>query len=95
MRKRVDDDDELRIVHVDFSEFHDLMHRPFGAYCRSRPGGWRRHLELWWKYIGEPALRRQTMCRVDRHEGSTRTDMLSKETYRACWFCGERLGQEE
>lgn len=30
-------------------------------------GGARHHLRLWWEFIGRPAFRARTLCRVGRH----------------------------
>lgn len=51
----------------DFSEYHPLDHNIFDSICGMYFGGWRQHIALWWEYQEEPALRRQTMCRIGRH----------------------------
>jgi hypothetical protein len=71
---------------LDFSQFHDLMHRPFGPYCWTMYGGPRRHVALWWKYQASPDIRRATLCRVDRHEWAD-CWRRSKGWFKACTHC--------
>jgi hypothetical protein len=40
------------VMKLDFSEFHPLDHWAGDDRCRSMPGGFRRHLDLWWRYQG-------------------------------------------
>lgn len=54
-------------IKLDFSQFHDLMHRPFTAECRSMYGGWRHHVSLWWEYMGRPRLAYLLKCRFGWH----------------------------
>lgn len=58
-------------MELDFSGFHDLLHRPFTRECRSQPGGWRRHLRLEWEYRRRDqvvGIIRRPLCWVGRHE---------------------------
>lgn len=63
----VDEDGPPRIRELDFSEFHPLDHLPASAYCRSLPGGIRRHLAYGWQYKWPTQLGRMTLCRVGWH----------------------------
>lgn len=74
-------------MRLDFSQFHDLMHKPFTAACRARPGGWCRHVTLWWTYMAWPRIREQTTCRLGLHvwcAAWTRHGLIW-----ACEFCDE------
>jgi hypothetical protein len=61
------DDGPPRIRELDFSDFHPIDHYPGTAYCRSLPGGFRRHLSLAWEFKWPQALGRATLCRIGRH----------------------------
>lgn len=74
-------------MRLDFSQFHDLMHKPFTAACRARPGGWRRHVALWWAYMARPWVRTQTTCRLGRHEWCEDGGARNVYPVQACWFC--------
>jgi hypothetical protein len=50
------------IESIDFSEAHFLDHTPFTRYCRSLPGGARRHLAYAWMMI----WRDRVMAPVDK-----------------------------
>lgn len=53
---------------LDFTRFHDLMHWPFGPVCFGQYGGPLRHVRLWLAHVAWPAVARQTLCRVGRHQ---------------------------
>jgi hypothetical protein len=77
---------------LDFSQFHDLMHRPFSAACRAKPGGPRRHLTLWWTYRAEPAIQRHTWCRVGVHRWGVVEEYRARRPIRstvACTCCAQ------
>lgn len=75
------------VHHLDFSEFHDLMHRPFTAECRSLYGGWRRHLSLWWEFRVQPELRAATLCRIGWHRWRDGWSRDLGDCW-SCWPCG-------
>lgn len=80
---------------LDFSQFHDLAHVPFTAYCRDSHGGPRRHVRLWIELIAYPALRRMTACRVRCHRAATgqfRQEDGSYLVQRVCEDCMTPLG---
>lgn len=77
-----------KVRHLDFSEFHDLMHRPFTAECRSMYGGSRRHLSLWWEFIGQPALARRFLCPTSRHRWCDGWSKALGDIW-VCANCGE------
>lgn len=72
---------------LDFSEFHDLMHYPFSLYCWRMPGGWARHVALWWEYKATPYIMAHTACRLGHHHWceSFRGDEPLPDM---CWHCG-------
>jgi hypothetical protein len=79
---------------LDFSEFHPLDHWPFTAYCRSRPGGTRRHLKYTWEFRRRDQLLAPwhwLRCRTGRHqfvEGWHRADVDSPwERHVECAWC--------
>lgn len=73
---------------IEMSRFHDLMHWPFTRECRSRHGGSRRHIKLYWEYRLRSELRRNTLCRIHWHRRVRMTDHHSGRTVRPCWYCG-------
>jgi hypothetical protein len=78
-------------MEIDFSRFHDLMHKPFTATCRAQYGGWRRHLALWWTFKAWPWVREQTTCRLGLHSwcaGRTREQG-------PMWICQYCFGERE
>lgn len=76
---------------ISFDIFHDLMHRPFTAYCRSMHGGSRHHLSLWWDYIGRPRLGRALRCRFGRHRWCDGWSQALGDS----WICGDCHEQRE
>lgn len=76
---------------IDMSRFHDLMHRPFTAHCRSMYGGPRHHLSLWWEYIGSSWVASRTRCRIGWHRWcDSWTQNLGDS-----WTCGDCYAQRE
>lgn len=69
---------------LDFSRFHDLMHRPFTRRCRSMYGGSRHHIALWWEYMAWPWAHRQTLCRLGLHEPAYEA---GRRRTVGCWVC--------
>lgn len=43
---------DFKNAKLDFSEFHPLDHFAGDRRCRSLPGGFLRHVRLWWDYQG-------------------------------------------
>lgn len=89
--------ERLHTMRIDFSEAHFLDHWPFTRYCRSLPGGWRRHLKYTWEY----RWRAQTLCRLGLHDDAdywrstdgSRPDTDLPPTGRRCWFCGREASE--
>jgi len=79
----------MHIRRFDFSGFHDLAHWPFTGTCRAQPGGWRRHLTLWWAYRAWPWVREHTTCRLGLHQWCEDWGATPAYTSTLCWFCDE------
>lgn len=52
---------KLDLDRVDFSELHALDHHVWEPYCRTLPGGRRRHLSLAWRFRWQRDLRAATL----------------------------------
>lgn len=52
---------------LDFSEFHPLDHWAGDSYCRSLPGGFKRHIALWNEYQSPDPIG-SLFCKIGRHE---------------------------
>lgn len=84
----------MRIDRIDFSQFHPLDHWPGGHYCRSLPGGTRRHLGLTWDHRRRDQLawpwHRLILCPLGHHRTNVwwqaRGRRITKATAR-CDFC--------
>lgn len=63
---------ELRFTSIDFSEAHFLDHSVWACLRdddsrANRFGGVRLHLRYAWDFKWKPALRANTLCRINRH----------------------------
>lgn len=77
--------DDIKIGSLDFSIFHPLDHWPGSPYCRTWPGGWRRHLKLAWEHKWHAA----TLCRLGWHKWANGSDSTGWKG-QSCWFCWGR-----
>lgn len=94
---------------MDFSQFHDLEHPWFSAYCYSQYGGPKHHIKLWWDYKFDYhpyQIVGRIKCKFNRHTPQGYwTGLFTKETYDpknmppydgySCEFCGIKLNDEK
>lgn len=74
MRERPQPDPEK----LDFSLFHPLDHYIWEERCQEFYGGPKRHIQLWWEFIGSHWLHEHTTCKLGIH---TYTQYWSRSSY--------------
>lgn len=60
----------IEISEIDFSQFHPLDHWPGSPYCRSLPGGFKNHMELYvdLKLAEDFRWIRWPLCLIGKHK---------------------------
>lgn len=78
-------------IKLDFSEFHPIDHWPGSRYCRSLPGGTRRHLacawDIKWRERVQAPLYWTLLCRIGRHKVQVWYSACPRAVMPVCAFC--------